>query len=104
MTGMGGMPISGSMADARSSAATIKMHQDFEDESAVPAWYKTLKKNVRDWDLLCKLQSGKFKEKLHGMMGVAEMKRKRSVRLRNFAPNWKQFSRAKSEELFCKFA
>ena len=48
MTGIGGMPMTGSMADARSSAATIKMHQDFEDESAVPAWYKTLKKNVRD--------------------------------------------------------
>ena len=48
MNGLGGMPMTGSMADARSSAATIKMHQDFEDESAVPAWYKTLKKNVRD--------------------------------------------------------
>ena len=48
MTGIGGMPISGSMAEARSSAATLKLHQDFEDESAVPAWYKTLKKNVRE--------------------------------------------------------
>jgi len=48
MTGIGGMPISGSMAEARSSAATLKLHQDFEDESAVPAWYKTLKKNARD--------------------------------------------------------
>ena len=36
---------SGSMADARSSAATIKMQQEFEGESAVPAWYATLKKN-----------------------------------------------------------
>ena len=38
----------GSLAEARSSAATMKMQQAYEDESAVPAWYKTLKKNVRD--------------------------------------------------------
>ena len=48
MTGIGGMPMSGSMADARSSAATIKMHQDFEDDSAVPAWARSLKKKLRD--------------------------------------------------------
>ena len=38
----------GSIAEARSSAATMKMQQAYEDDSAVPAWYRTLKKNVRD--------------------------------------------------------
>ena len=38
----------GSLADARSSAATIKLQQAFEEESAVPAWYKTLKKNMKE--------------------------------------------------------
>ena len=38
----------GSLADARSSAATIKIQQAFEDDSAVPAWYKTLKKNLKE--------------------------------------------------------
>ena len=38
----------GSMADVRSSAATLKMQAAYEDESAVPAWYKALKKNIRD--------------------------------------------------------
>ena len=40
--------LSGSMADARSSAATMKMQNAFESDSAVPAWYSTLKKNIRD--------------------------------------------------------
>ena len=39
----------GSMADARSSAATLKMQQAYEDESAVPSWYKALKKHNREW-------------------------------------------------------
>lgn len=38
----------GSLAEARSSAATIKMQQAFEEDSAVPAWYRTLKKGIRD--------------------------------------------------------
>lgn len=35
-----------SMADMRSSAATAKVVQSFGDDSAVPAWYKSLKKNL----------------------------------------------------------
>ena len=40
--------MAGSMADARSSAATLKMQQAYEDESAVPSWYKALKKHNRE--------------------------------------------------------
>ena len=38
----------GSMAEARSSAATLKVQQSFDEDSAVPAWYRTLKKGMRE--------------------------------------------------------
>lgn len=36
----------GAQSDMRSSANTLKMANSFADDSAVPAWYKTLKKNI----------------------------------------------------------
>ena len=38
----------GSLAEARSSAATMKVQQAFDDDNAAPAWYRTLKKGLRD--------------------------------------------------------
>ena len=38
----------GSFAEARSSAATLKVQQAFDEDSATPAWYRTLKKGMRD--------------------------------------------------------
>ena len=38
----------GSLAEARSSAAMLKVQQAFDEDSAAPAWYRTLKKGLRD--------------------------------------------------------